>query len=230
MIRLLDDKSLEQSSVVANSLMNRERSVVGSNSYAKELNFNPLTFLSERLQQQPHATWLDLCCGTGRALVEAAQFFHDAGTAAKVRLTGIDLAGLFHRIPADLNCLELHESSLSAWNEQGEYDLITCVHGLHYLGNKLEIIQRFAARLSGNGVFIAHLDSGNLKFHHGEPAGKQIISELRKNGFSYDSRRRLLRCQSTRETELPFDYLGADDQAGPNYTGQAAVNSYYRRV
>jgi hypothetical protein len=26
---------------------------------------------------------------------------------------------------------------------------------------------------------------------------------------------------------LNFEYLGADDQAGPNYTGQPVVNSYY---
>jgi len=29
---------------------------------------------------------------------------------------------------------------------------------------------------------------------------------------------------------LPYGYLGADDQAGPNYTGQAAVDSYYEMV
>ena len=26
---------------------------------------------------------------------------------------------------------------------------------------------------------------------------------------------------------LPYRYLGADDRAGPNYTGQPAVVSYY---
>jgi SAM-dependent methyltransferase len=230
MVRLLDNSSLEQSPIVANSLMNRERGLVGSNSYTKELRFNPLTFLFEKLQQQPQVTWLDLCCGAGRALIEAAQAFHDAGLLTRVKLTGIDLAGLFHPIPACLNSLKLREASLAAWDEQSEYDLITCVHGLHYLGDKLEIIQRFAACLGKDGVFIAHLDSDNLKSLNGESAGKQIISELRKNGFSYDSRRRILRCQGARKIKLPYAYLGADDQAGSNYTGQAAVNSYYRQA
>lgn len=210
--------------------MNRERGIVGSNSYAKDLRFNPLVFLSERLQQQPQAAWLDLCCGAGQALIEAAQAFHDAGLITRVKLTGIDLAGLFHPIPACLNSLELREASLATWDEQSEYDLITCVHGLHYLGDKLEIIQRFAARLGKDGMFIAHLDSDNLKSLNGEPAGKQIISALRKNGFSYDSRKRLLRREGAREVKLPYVYLGADDQAGANYTGQPAVNSYYRKA
>ncbi len=29
---------------------------------------------------------------------------------------------------------------------------------------------------------------------------------------------------------LPFTYLGADDQAGPNYTKQPAVNSLYESI
>ena len=30
--------------------------------------------------------------------------------------------------------------------------------------------------------------------------------------------------------DLPYRYLGADDRAGPNYTGQPAVDSYYEMV
>jgi len=29
--------------------------------------------------------------------------------------------------------------------------------------------------------------------------------------------------------DLPYTYLGADDRAGANYTGQPAVHSYYRQ-
>ena len=49
---LLDDKRLESSSVVANSMMNRQRRCLGGNSYQKELSFNPIEFLSARLSQQ----------------------------------------------------------------------------------------------------------------------------------------------------------------------------------
>jgi hypothetical protein len=33
---------------------------------------------------------------------------------------------------------------------------------------------------------------------------------------------------SPRDLDLPYDYLGADDRAGANYTGQPTVHSYYR--
>ena len=32
----------------------------------------------------------------------------------------------------DLPCLHLVEASLSFWSPTGSFDLITCVHGLHY--------------------------------------------------------------------------------------------------
>jgi hypothetical protein len=43
----------------------------------------------------------------------------------------------------------------------------------------------------------------------------------------YERRRRLVRCRGHREVALPFRYLGADDRAGPNYTGHPAVDSYF---
>jgi hypothetical protein len=56
---LRDDEALHASAVVANSAMNRER----------ELGFNPLAWLVCRTGA---VSWLDLCCGTGRALGQAA--------------------------------------------------------------------------------------------------------------------------------------------------------------
>ena len=72
-MKLKSDDELERSAVVANCRMNRERRLTGSNGYAKELGFNPLDFLNERVALDWPVAWLDLCCGTGRALVEAAQ-------------------------------------------------------------------------------------------------------------------------------------------------------------
>jgi tRNA G46 methylase TrmB len=72
---LLSDAELERSAVVANCAMNRERQLAGVNSYARELGFSPLGFLWSRLAGRPEparAGWLDLCCGTGRALIQAA--------------------------------------------------------------------------------------------------------------------------------------------------------------
>jgi len=50
--RLLSDAELERSAVVANCAMNRERQLSGVNSYARELGFDPLEFLTSRLADQ----------------------------------------------------------------------------------------------------------------------------------------------------------------------------------
>lgn len=55
------------------------------------------------------------------------------------------------------------------------------------------------------------------------------MAAFRQAGVNYNRRRKLLECIGHREVEWQFKYIGADDQAGPNYTGQAAVNSYYGR-
>jgi hypothetical protein len=47
-IPFLNNHQLEQSNAVANSTMNRDRRCVGSNSYTKELGFNPIGFLESR--------------------------------------------------------------------------------------------------------------------------------------------------------------------------------------
>ncbi len=65
------DEQLERSAVVANGCMNRERDLAGTNGYDIEIGFQPLAFLIDRLSKQATARWLDLCCGTGTALVQA---------------------------------------------------------------------------------------------------------------------------------------------------------------
>lgn len=68
--------------MVANCAMNRDRQLAGVNSYARELGFDPLAFLSSRLGGQglhAGAGWLDLCCGAGRALIQAAARLPGAG-------------------------------------------------------------------------------------------------------------------------------------------------------
>jgi len=111
---------LEQSSVVANNAMNRERGLEGVNSYARELGFHPLKALA------PGQGWLDLCCGSGRALIEASR----KGT---YDLVGVDLVDYF-----DVDNFgsgggaTLITASLATWLPGRSFDLITCVHGLHY--------------------------------------------------------------------------------------------------
>jgi hypothetical protein len=67
--KLSAEDALESSLVVANCRMNRERGVLGRNSDAAELGLDPLEFLGERLAGGQRVAWLDLCCGTGKALV-----------------------------------------------------------------------------------------------------------------------------------------------------------------
>jgi hypothetical protein len=92
---LLDSDALELSGVVANSAMNRERVCVGKNSYAREISFDPLDFLTSRLETQGQAAWLDLCCGRGRALIEAAERLAPYSFNSNLKLLGIDLVAMF---------------------------------------------------------------------------------------------------------------------------------------
>ncbi len=228
-MKFLDDDALEQSGVVANSRMNRERNLTGSNGYSKELAFNPLELLRESVASAGHANWLDLCCGSGKALIEAARIVHCEGMDASIELLGVDLVGMFARPDPEQKCLRLVEASLTAWQPDRPFDLITCVHGLHYIGDKLRLIARAASWLTDDGRFAANLDVNNLRLQDGRSAGRIVATEFRRSGLQYDHRKKLVICVGRKLVNLPFQYLGADDQAGPNYTGQPAVNSYYNR-
>ena len=227
--QLLDDARLFWSDVVANRTMNRERSAVGrANSYEQDLRLNVLDFLTDRLGSRGRASWLDLCCGTGKALIEAGRHFHAAGLAERVELLGVDLVGMFFPVPLDVTCVKLVEASLADWTPPPSgFDLVTCVHGLHYVGDKLGVIARATSWLAADGLFVANIDLANLRLADGSPAGRPVAAALRAGGVDYDRRHRLIRCTGRRSLRLPLRYLGADDRAGPNYTRQPAVNSHY---
>ncbi|HWO59994.1 MAG TPA: class I SAM-dependent methyltransferase [Umezawaea sp.] len=208
---MLDDVALERSSVVANNAMNRERGLTGPNSYTKDLGTDLVALLDG-------ARWLDLCCGSGRALEDARALFGD-----RVRTVGLDLVDHFA-----VEGPEFVVGSLATWRPEGAFDLITCVHGLHYVGDKLGAISRAASWLAPGGRFTANLDVADVRDEDGAPLGRKLTGALRAAGFTYDTRRRVVSCVGGRSPVLPFDYLGADDRAGPNYTGQPAVVSFYR--
>ncbi|MCE7010793.1 class I SAM-dependent methyltransferase [Kibdelosporangium philippinense] len=85
-MRLTQQDELLRSDVVANRAMNRTRPLKGRDSYSSALALDVL-------EQNPKA-WLDLCCGSGKALNEAAVLLPEA------RITGVDLAGQFTTTPA----------------------------------------------------------------------------------------------------------------------------------
>ncbi|HEX9030572.1 MAG TPA: methyltransferase domain-containing protein [Streptosporangiaceae bacterium] len=230
---LLGDSDLERSAVVANCLMNRERQLAGVNSYERELGFNPLPFLRSRLAEQPPSAvvrWLDLCCGTGRALVQAAGQLAGAGFAGRAVLVGVDLAGMFDPVPASAaGVLRLVTASVTAWEPGQVFDLITCVHGLHYVGDKLAVLTRTTTWLAPDGLLIADLDLDSIRTDDGgQAAARSLARRLRACGYSYSARRHQIRRSGPAVVSLPYIYLGADDRAGPGYTGQPAVSSYYR--
>ncbi|MEV6826670.1 class I SAM-dependent methyltransferase [Amycolatopsis sp. NPDC051102] len=204
---LLSDDALEASSVVANRAMNRERRLAGRDGYSRVLGFDIPGL-------PPGARWLDLCCGSGRALLDAAEARPD------LDITGVDLVGYF----AAAGPVRLVTASITTWEPADRFDLVTCVHGLHYVGDKLGALLRAASWLSDDGVFVANFDITGVQ----APGGaRRVLRALREAGFTYDSRAHRIRRDGPFAGTLPFRYLGADDRAGPNYTGQPAVRSHY---
>lgn len=217
--QLIDDDKLTEHSVVANSTMNRERGLTGVNSYARELGFDPAEFLNSC---GPAPTWLDLCSGEGLALRAAAR------QVPQATITGVDLVGPLRS--AELpDGLELVAADLGVWFPARRYDLITCVHGLHYIGDRLALLERAATWLTDTGFLVAHFDPATLRRPDGTDASRPVLAALRAAGFEYSARHHRLSLRGGRPIELPFTYLGADPDAGPNYTGQPAVASYYRQ-
>lgn len=225
-VALVSDTELESLAVVANSAMNRRRQLVGVNSYERELGFRPLDALRERLTDPhrvtgPRVAWLDVCCGAGLAAGECARGLAGAD------VVGLDLVDAFEPDLASVPNLELVVGSVLEWEPGRRFDVITCVHGLHYVGDKLAALTRLASWLQPDGMFVADFDPSSVRLADGRPAGRALIGSLRAAGFDVDTRRRRIRLDGGCVVELPYAYLGADPHAGPNYTGQPAVHSYY---
>jgi SAM-dependent methyltransferase len=222
--RLLNADELEDSPVVANCTMNRERDLRGSNGYEVEVGFDPLEWLQGRLARQSTVRWLDLCCGSGKALIQAATASEEIG-GGSVRITGVDLVGMF--LTNKSTNLQLMQGSVFDYQPIERFDLITCVHGLHYLGDKLQAIRLAASWLVSDGRFVANLDAANLCLSEAGKGPRKLVRFLREQGFEYLPAKHLLKLTGHREFELPFKFRGADDSAGPNYTKQPVVTSYY---
>jgi hypothetical protein len=91
--RLVDDTALTELAVVANNAMSRER---GLSACRAELGLDPISGLGA-------GGWFDLCCGFGRALIEAGR---------GPRLVGVDLVDHFHTRDPDVGC---HTGPLADW-------------------------------------------------------------------------------------------------------------------
>jgi nucleoside-diphosphate-sugar epimerase len=89
--------------------------------------------------------------------------------------------------------------------------------GTHFIGPPL--VRRLVAL--GHEILVFHRGRTQAAL---PPGVRHITSDLRRAGLEYDRRKRLLVCRKV--VNLPYRYLGADDPAGPNYTGQPAVDSH----
>ncbi|MVU78015.1 methyltransferase domain-containing protein [Nocardia sp. ET3-3] len=195
--------------------MNRDRRLPA---YRRELGFDPVDWLLTRPGPQ---RWLDIGCGSAHALFEAAP-----ALSGKARIVGLDLVGYFGGSPGD--DVELVTGSVLTWQPDEPVDLITSVHALHYVGDKLAALARMSSWLTADGRLAANFDASALRAADGSPLGRRLTSALRHNGFEYNPRTHRIARTGNALPHWDFRYAGADAHVGPNYTGQDAVASHYR--
>jgi SAM-dependent methyltransferase len=226
-MELLSKDYLERSPIVANNRMNRDRNAVGVNSYERDIWLSPIEYLADVSHQKSSISWLDICCGRAKALIQTAQHLERQFPNKHYHLTGIDLVDMCDPIPTGVQAVSIITESFFNFNATQKFDLITCVHGLHYLGDKLAAIQKACSLLTPDGLFVANLDILNIKSQTKKDFHKDIAKWLQSNGILYNKKRHLITVNGGRSVTIPFKYIGADDQAGPNYTGQEVVDSHY---
>jgi len=225
-MQLLSEQQLVWSPTVANSRMNRGRNASGVNSYEKEFKFRPEAFLESKIKEHGKSSWLDLCCGEGIALLQTAAHIYENGLQDKVRLKGIDLLDLFKPGDSRYKFMDFEVMSVVDWVPDQQYDLITCSHGLHYLGDKLKVIQTVLRGLNPQGLFIANLDLANISIAGVSP-DRFLKDFFKKCKIEYNSRTKIIKRVGAVNISFNLEYKGADDKVGPNYTGQDAVTSFY---
>jgi len=223
---LLSENELIWSPIVANTRMNRERQASGINSYEQEIGFRPEDWLLDRLQNQKKVRWLDVCCGQGNALLQVAHCFATQKLQPKVELLGLDLVDFFKPIPSNITCLRFETGSIINWQPSHTYDLVTCIHGLHYVGDKLKAISQLANSLNGNGLFIANFDLASV-FVNEHSHSPEVKTWLDQQQIDYQEKQKLIRTNGHPVAPFAGKYIGANDQAGKNYTGQEAVQAHY---
>ncbi|KAF0237498.1 MAG: hypothetical protein FD167_4463, partial [bacterium] len=164
------------------------------------------------------------------ALIQSAEILAEKDLDSRVKITGIDLVDFFHPLKNPLMCLELLTKSINDYRPTQDFDLVTSVHGIHYIGDKLSIIAGAISWLTLDGLFLANIDPHNFCNENKTSLGRSIVAELKNQGINYNNKKHLIMCQGKKLINFPYQYIGASDLAGANYTGQAAINSYYRKI
>jgi SAM-dependent methyltransferase len=207
-MRTLDEAELEATGVVANCRMNRGRRL---RDYSREVGFDIVALGPAR--------WLDVGCGEGRALAEAAAVLPASD------LVGMDLVDAFASPGPRTRFLV---GPLREVEPGGRFDLITAVHALHYVGDKLGALERLRGWLAPGGLLVAHLDLAHILVDE-RPSPRTVLRWLRARGYAWDPHNHRIRSVPPRSLpDPPWRFLGARE-GGPNYTGQPAVASLYAR-
>ena len=224
---MLRPDELLSSPIVANATMNRGRGFSGVNSYERDLRVSLTDFLAARVRERGHALWYDACCGQGRALMDAAIQFQATDWGRAVQIVGADLVDMFtpNRAPG----VTLIAADVAAFRPDRPADLITCVHGLHYLGDKLGFLESAYATLAPGGLLLGHLDPDNLRgLGVGASVWRQVVRHAAKSGVALDFKGHVLRIA---RMEAPLDFgvtfQGATVSERPNYTGITVIDSWY---
>jgi len=227
--KLKNDEELEWSSVVANNSMNRKRKAFGINSYEREIKLDPIKYLISKYKDDK-LNWIDLCCGEGNTIIQSAEFIRENGHENKVNLEGIDLVNYFSDYSDYEDLLELRQMNLNKWEPTKKYDLITIVHGLHYIGDKIALLQKLSNSLKSGGKFIGNLSLDNIKIVGIKDSDRMLKKIFRNSEILYNARSKIITLTNPFSILDNFEYLGANDNAGANYTGQEVVDSIYRLI
>jgi len=165
---------------------------------------------------------------TGRALIDAAGEITRTPHAANARIEGVDLAGLFDPNPSP-EVLTLQKHAIEDWTPAGPYDLITCVHGLHYNRRQARHIAKATGCLAPGGLLLANLDVVSFSQRGRYTGGASGSGPASRERIDVRLTAAMDTVRGAARGRFGLRYLGADDTVGPNYTGQPAVASYYAR-
>lgn len=126
--------------------MNRFRRLRGPNSYATELGVDPVSVLPQG------GVWLDLGCGTGAAVREAARERPD------LQIVALDVEAGFvaPATPPNLRFIQGDAARLPVAGAR--FDLVTAVHVLHFIDDKQAALNAWVQLLKPAGRVYANLD------------------------------------------------------------------------
>lgn len=219
---MLTPNQLLASDIVANATMNRERGLSGVNSYERELRFDIAVWLETRVRERGRAVWLDACCGAGLALQQAAAEWAGTDWGLNVELIGVDLIDF---PPPPINGVRFVAADVAKFQPAAPVDLITCVHGMHYLGDKLGFLQNAYAALAPGGLLLGHLDAANLRL---PLSWARLMRQMSAQGIALNIKSHLLRMERMPQPlDFGLIYRGATVSERPNYTGITVIDSWY---